>query len=93
MWFQYRMSRAEFVATLKHTLDLRLAGNRCPFLFGGHSDFYTSAWDAELGIPAAERRAALQEFIDYALSLPQVRLVPFDHVLDWICNPVALGSA
>src|SRR5439155_17149483 len=50
MWFQYRMSRAEFVATLKHTLDLRLAGNRCPFLFGGHSDFYTSAWDAELGI-------------------------------------------
>src|SRR5204863_593211 len=37
VWDEYKMSNAEYLATLKYTLDLRLRGNRAPFMFGGHS--------------------------------------------------------
>jgi len=46
----------EFLAILKHTLDLRLEGNRAPFMVGGHTAFYPS------GNPA--RRRAMEAFID-----------------------------
>ena len=41
MWFDFNMTKEDYVATLKYTLDQRLAGNRAPFLFGGHSDYYS----------------------------------------------------
>ena len=35
-----QITKAEFVATLKYTLDTRRRGNRAPFLFGMHSAIY-----------------------------------------------------
>jgi hypothetical protein len=92
MWILYKMSKAEFVATLKYTLDLHLAGNRTPFMFGAHPDLYSSTPTDE-PVPNAtyqERRAAIQEFLDYALSKPEVRVVPNKLILDWLRHPTAL---
>ena len=43
MFAEFKMSDAEYAATLKYTLDLRLRGNRAPFMFGGHSVNYKDA--------------------------------------------------
>jgi hypothetical protein len=87
LW-NYGLSRAEFAATLKHSLDLRRRGNRAPFLFGMHSALYTS--EPLPGASIADRRRAVVEFLHYAISLPDVRVVTTKAVLDWIRNPVPL---
>jgi peptidoglycan/xylan/chitin deacetylase (PgdA/CDA1 family) len=87
----FQMTKAEFVATMKYTLDQRLAGNRAPFLFGAHTDYYVAAWNQNAsGAPSeTERRAAIEEFLDYAKSKPEVQIVSYAHVLDWVRNPGA----
>jgi hypothetical protein len=77
------------VATLKYTLDLRLKGNRAPFLFGAHTGFYLNSWNTNApGAPTAdERRAAIEEFLDYARSKPEVRITSARAVLEWMRNP------
>ena len=83
------MNTTEFAATLKYTLDLRLQGNRAPLLFGMHSDYYSSKYEAPLIPSWRERQQAVEEFIDYALSRPEVRIVSNRQLLDWLRNPVA----
>lgn len=87
----FAMTKAEFVATLKYTLDQRLAGNRAPLLFGAHSDYYVASWNTNAaGTPSeSDRRAAVEEFLDYAKSKNEVEIVSYKHVLDWVRNPVA----
>ena len=83
------MSKAELLATLKYTLDLRLKGNRAPFLLGAHTAYYVDSLEPNApGAPtAAERRQAIEEFLDYARSKPEVRLTSARAVLDWMRNP------
>jgi hypothetical protein len=77
------------VATLKYTLDLRRKGNRAPMLFGMHSAIYTNNEPA-MNASTAERRQAIVDFIKYALTFPDVRIVTTKAVLDWVRNPVPL---
>jgi hypothetical protein len=91
LWVQFKMTRAEFVATLKYTLDLRLRGNRAPFVFGAHSDYYGPPDDFAPNATASERKAAMAEFVDHVLATPDARLVPTKSILDWVRNPVPLG--
>lgn len=74
----------EFLAILKHTLDLRLAGNRAPFMVGGHTALY----------PADKpgRRQAMESFIAYALSKPEVRFVTGGQLLGWLRQPQPLAA-
>jgi hypothetical protein len=88
LWYKFKLNKAEFVATLKYSLDQRRKGNRAPFLFGMHSAIYTTEPLPSASI--AERRAAISEFLAYALTFPEVRVVTTKAVLDWIRNPVAL---
>ncbi len=83
------MTKAEFVATLKYTLDQRLAGNRAPFLFGAHTDYYVASWNGNAtGTPSeTDRRAAMEEFLAYAASKPEVEITSYKAVLDWVRNP------
>lgn len=97
MWFPGVMTRAEFTDTLKHTLDLRMAGNRAPMLWGAHTGEYTPYSGSQPGgePDPLQRRAAIEDFIQYALSIKVngqsvVRIVPYAKILDWMKNPVPL---
>lgn len=86
----FAMTKDEFVATFKYTLDQRLAGNRAPLLIGAHTDYYVAGWNANATATPSEldRRAALTEFLDYAKSKPEVEIASYKQVLDWVRNPV-----
>jgi hypothetical protein len=84
------MTKAEFLATMKYTLDLRLQGNRAPLVFSAHSDYYASKWTPAIPSTLADRQAALTELIDYATSQPAVRITTARAALDWIRNPSPL---
>lgn len=77
-----RLDGPDFYAILRHTLDLRLAGNRAPLIFGGHTALY----------PADQpgRRKALADFIAYALTKPEVRFVTGPQLIDWLRKPEPL---
>jgi len=84
LWVSFSMTKTEFVKTLKYTLDQRLAGNRAPMLLGVHSDYYSDKYTGAPAATAAERRAAIKEFLDYARSKQAVQIVSYKHVLDWM---------
>ncbi|HET7292250.1 MAG TPA: polysaccharide deacetylase family protein [Vicinamibacteria bacterium] len=90
LWVAFGMTRPEVVATFKHTLDLRLAGNRAPLTFGAHSDIYADQYGGAPATTVAERREALREILDYALSVPDARVVTAKQLLDWVRRPAPL---
>jgi len=92
LWIEFGMTKAEFLATLKYSLDLRLTGNRCPLTFVGHSDIYSSKYFLIPQANLEERQQAIEEFIDYALTKPAVRIVSAKELLDWILNPYSLKN-
>ena len=77
-------SADEFYAILKHTLELRLAGNRAPLMVGAHTAMYPES--------KPDRRRVIETFIDFALSHPEVRIVTPIDVLKWLRDPVALSD-
>lgn len=88
LWFEYFMTPAEFLATLKYTLDLRLAGNRCPLTLGLHSEIYSDKYNSSASpVTVAEKQGALREFFDYLRQLPQVRVVNNRELLTWLQKP------
>jgi hypothetical protein len=87
LWVSFAMTKAEFLATLKYTLDQRIAGNRAPFMFGAHTDYYSSKYTAVPNATLAERQQAIEEFIDYARAKPMVRVKANKEILEWVRNP------
>ena len=86
---------------LKANLVIRMKGgneaaNRAPMMVGGHSDPYASAnteANAAAVATVAERRAAIEELIDFALAYaPAVRVVPHAEILHWMKSPVGLDG-
>lgn len=101
MWILGKMTKKQVVDILKANLDIRMKGgnaaaNRAPLLIGGHTDLYSRAnADATAAGTASvdDRRAAIEEFIDYALAYdPAVRIVPYAEVLHWMESPVGLDG-
>ena len=74
----------EFLAILKHTLDRRLAGNRAPFMVGGHTALYPA--------DKPDRRKAIEDFITYALVKPEVRFVTGKRLIEWLRAPQTLDA-
>lgn len=92
IWSLGGATKREMLGILKYNLDLRLAGNRAPFMFGTHSQYYTKEW-ADDNAPNAnvdDMRAALREFVDYALSKDAVRIRPSKDIIQWCKNPQPL---
>ena len=91
LWFGIGVTGPEFTAVLKYTLDQRRKGNRAPLLIGMHSNIYAANGNEVPPMaPTAQARAAVTNFLTYALGFPEVRIVPTRAVLDWIRNPVPL---
>jgi peptidoglycan/xylan/chitin deacetylase (PgdA/CDA1 family) len=87
-------STFNFTEVLKNSLDQRLAGNRSPLSIGAHSDIY-SQWDQSANsawttFNYQQRRKALLDFIDYAQTKPEVRLVTFRQLIAWLRHPTPL---
>jgi len=83
-----------FADVLKQSLDQRLAGNRSPFAVGLHTDVYSqhnqdanATWS---NFSFEARRQALGDFIEYALTKPEVRLVTYRQLIGWMRRPTAL---
>ncbi len=97
LWHTYKLNKDECLAILKHTLDKMYNGNRSPMHYVIHSDFYTDSPYYSDGFPSIpnylDRRAIVEEFIAYALTLPDVRIVSSVDVIDWMRDPVALREA
>ncbi|MCP4148784.1 MAG: polysaccharide deacetylase family protein [bacterium] len=93
LWVDFSMTKAEVLATLKYTLDLRLKGNRCPLTVGTHADIYTDKNETLPNATLEERQQTLKEFIQYALEKPDVRIVSSIELLNWIRKPVPLSSS
>jgi len=72
----------EFLAIMKHTLDLRLAGNRAPMMIGTHTQMMPAT--------TPDRREAIEDFLAYALEHPEVRIVTPMQLIAWLRDPVAL---
>ncbi|MBN2803563.1 MAG: hypothetical protein JXR91_10735 [Deltaproteobacteria bacterium] len=92
LWVLFHMTKNEFVATMKYTFDLRMKGNKAPFLFGMHSDIYADGYDEENEMKAKvkERQEAVEEFLDYVLKNSEVRVSSAVNVLKWIESPIEL---
>jgi prepilin-type processing-associated H-X9-DG protein len=93
IWAQAKLNKAETLALLKYALDLRLQGNRAPFMIGAHSDYFHKGKDTDCpSITLKDRQEVFEEFIAYALTKDVVRIVPAIKIIEWCRNPVALGQ-
>lgn len=94
LWCDFYLTKAEFIAVLKYSFDLRMQGNRAPFLFGCHSDIYSDRYEDSIpGATWTERQEALSEFLAWVSTKPEVRIVSMKNVVDWMRKPVALAAA
>ncbi len=92
MFVACEMSKAEFLACMKYSFDLRINNNRCPFLYGTHSDMYATnavGWEAP-NATVEERQESLEEFFTYVLAHEDTRVVHTKQLLDWMRSPVPL---
>ena len=93
MWYEYRLNKDEFLAILKYNFDLRYNGNRAPMLYGAHSQYYNALWNGGFSADVNQRMAAIEEFIAYVLTKEDVRVVPYNSILEWCKNPVPLRES
>lgn len=93
LWSVAKLNKAEVLGLLKYNLDLRLKGNRAPFMIGAHTQYYTDDWSIPNAPNAttAQMRAAISEFIDYALSKSEVRIRPANEIINWCSNPTPIN--
>lgn len=89
----------QFDVMLRMGLDYRLTamGNRAPYTVGLHSDTYSAEnasakihYDPRMDL--ATRKKALSDFIDYALSKPNVRFISAKQLISWMRKPIGLSN-
>lgn len=88
------LTGAEMSAVLKYNLDLHTEGNRSPLVFIGHSHLYAfSSAESNPDTPTAavrdERWKGLTDFITYALSKPETRIVSTKDIQAWVQSATA----
>lgn len=45
LYILWGMTKADWIATMQHTTNLRLKGNKAPLHYGAHTDYYTPIYD------------------------------------------------
>lgn len=75
----------DYFKSLKYSLHQRIEGNRCPFVITIHSDIYSARRDKDCpSTTARERQQAFENFVDYALNIPEVRFVTPVQLIKWL---------
>lgn len=93
LWLLAELNKEEVLGILKYNLDLRLKGNRAPLTFGAHTQYYTDSWSTNApNATTAQMREAIAEFVEYARSLPHVRIRTASDVIKWCENPTPITS-
>jgi len=91
LWHLAELNKEEVLGILKYNLDLRLEGNRAPMTFGAHTQYYVGNWSQYApNATTTQMQEAISEFIEYALSKPEVRVTTGNNVIKWCQNPTAL---
>lgn len=93
-WSGAAMNANEYLVILKYSFDLHMKGNRAPFTFGMHPDFYAESQN-EYYASAGDhnsRRKVVEDFLEYVLSHPDVRVVTGKDVISWMKKPVGLNG-
>ncbi len=89
-------NKEKILHLLKFNYQQRMQGNRCPLTVNLHTDLY-SEYKTTVNEPSSqdyiydsveERRWIIEEFTKYILQFPDVRIVPYATMLDWMENPV-----
>jgi peptidoglycan/xylan/chitin deacetylase (PgdA/CDA1 family) len=76
-------TREELVALFKHNLLSRYNGNRAPMGIWLHASPFLNT---------NENVAAMNEFLEWALEIPDVWVVGVGNAVDWMKNPVASAT-
>lgn len=85
LWYQFNMTAAEVLATLKYTFDLRYVNNRAPMMIGAHTQYYHSSWASNFkNATLAEAKKCFEDFIDYVLSKPDAKIVTGMEIINWM---------
>jgi peptidoglycan/xylan/chitin deacetylase (PgdA/CDA1 family) len=92
LFYVFRLNKEEALAILKYTFDLHYTGNRAPFSLGAHSDIYSSKYPLNGPTTYQDRQWVIEQFVDYVLTKPDVRIVPAYKIIDWCKHPMPLGS-
>jgi hypothetical protein len=83
-------NKDQSIRALKYTLDEKLRGSRAPMAFGMHSQYYVEGGSSFPNINGyMEKRAIIEEFIDYALQQDNVWFVNGAQVIEYMKNPVS----
>jgi hypothetical protein len=72
----------ELLSILKYNLDMNYSGNRAPMTFGSHSKYYSESQWARV----------LEDFLDYALEYPDIRIITTINLIRWMRNPTPLDT-
>lgn len=94
LYFEAKLDSNDVLAIYKYNLDQRLAGNRAPLALGIHGQYYGKNYNAQIGFgmyrPGSDW--ALRNFVNYALSKPEVRLVSGRSLVEWMNAPMGLSG-
>jgi hypothetical protein len=88
-----KLNSSSILGLLKYNLDRSLSGNRAPFTFCFHSQYYSeeraAAIDANSNTTLQQRQNLLISFIDYCQQKEEVYLSTVGQMLDWMENPIS----
>jgi hypothetical protein len=90
LFCEFNLNKEQVLAILKYTFDLHYNGNRAPFALGAHSDIYSSKYPLNDPTTYKDRQWVMEQFVNYILTKPDVRIVPAYKVINWCKNPVPL---
>lgn len=81
-----QLDSGETVRALINTVKKTMDGNRAPFAYGMHSQYYF-ATDGEYGLTKVQRQGLFEEFVRQASEIDEVFFVSGDMVIAWMQNP------
>jgi len=93
-WGGAQMRANETLATMKHTFHTHLSGNRAPVSIGMHPDYYMPSQNRNYRSAGnhLQRRKIIEDFVNYVLQYPEVRIVTGANLIAWMQNPVPLND-